>query len=979
MYKLRQGFIILLVFVNYLMTAQTLQFNRYTTKDGLLSDEVYNIYQDRNGYLWLFTNYGAMKYNGKSFEPVLKNLPFNESFIYSFFENDKGQKWVANSNAKIYEVVNDSVFLVKGTEVISEELRRTVSEISQIYVDDSLNITVVTKHFSYKFYKSQNYRAVNLSNQISSDSIFVHVKEYDKALVPVVNYPGYDIFLWIKRLDFINILISNIDGIDRVYKVKSNQVNTPRHFKRFEKDIYLSFSNKMVRITERGGIKDVFFNSQILNFTRDKNKHLWVACYNNGLYELNENDSIINHYFESVTINDVLVDSQNGLWASSPGSGLFHCKDLNEYHFENIEALNSPISFIKQIDNNLFIANKTGDIFIFNQNNFFKVQSCDKSFGEPKDIIKFNDKYLISFAFKMGMFKFANYKKPTFSFINSHYVYGYSMIEIGNDSVLFLQRRGVALFSEKKNIKTIHIDYKTNHFIKRNNELLLATENGVYVLNNDQIEQPKYLTATLKCNITKIRKDGVNNYWFTTKGCGLFRLSEKNELTKYSVVNGLPSNIINDIDFNTDGSILLCTNKGVFYNESFSRDLRGWKHIYEEETHFSLFYKEDVFLGTKNGLVIIKNNKLQMEQLSHFNLTTIYVNNRPTSIRSLNELSYNENNLQFNFDEVSFNKIFLGIKYELIGSKKYTGISHTSEVIFQNLSPGNYTLTAKLNLEGIYTRKISIPFVIIPAFWQTLWFWALNFILLLLLVIYFVWLYFKFRKNKENKKNEVERLITEYKLIALKAQINPHFMSNCLTAIQHLIVNNKVDEASQYLAKFSLLVRQVLNFSSKPLVSLKEELEISELNIELEQLRFESKFIFEIEEDNDMDLSTILLPPLILQPIVENAIWHGLLPLRNFRKGKLLIKIKTIQDFIHLIVEDNGVGRRKNNSTISNLKESKGIQITRQRIYNLNHFYNKTSKADLIYEDLVDELNNAVGTRVIVVLPLITVDDYDEN
>ena len=113
-----------LVCLCFYTNAQNLRFENFTTKDGLLSDEVYNIHQDRKGYIWLFTNYGAMKYNGKAFEMVLKNLPFNESFIYSYYENEKGHKWVANSNAKIYEIINDSAYIVKGTESISEELKK---------------------------------------------------------------------------------------------------------------------------------------------------------------------------------------------------------------------------------------------------------------------------------------------------------------------------------------------------------------------------------------------------------------------------------------------------------------------------------------------------------------------------------------------------------------------------------------------------------------------------------------------------------------------------------------------------------------------------------------------------------------------------------------------------------------------------------------------------------------------------------------
>lgn len=124
-----------------------------------------------------------------------------------------------------------------------------------------------------------------------------------------------------------------------------------------------------------------------------------------------------------------------------------------------------------------------------------------------------------------------------------------------------------------------------------------------------------------------------------------------------------------------------------------------------------------------------------------------------------------------------------------------------------------------------------------------------------------------------------------------------------------------------------------------------------------------------IELYENTNLKTIFVPPLLLQPITENAIWHGLLPLKKLRKGKLIIKINMVDDLLYIYIEDNGVGRKKENSAIGNIKESKGILITKQRIENINVLYN-TTKADLFYEDLIDDNHNPIGTRVTIILPL---------
>ncbi|MBL7936257.1 MAG: histidine kinase [Bacteroidia bacterium] len=222
-------------------------------------------------------------------------------------------------------------------------------------------------------------------------------------------------------------------------------------------------------------------------------------------------------------------------------------------------------------------------------------------------------------------------------------------------------------------------------------------------------------------------------------------------------------------------------------------------------------------------------------------------------------------------------------------------------------------------------------------------------------------------KNKELKKNEAKKIIAEYKLVALKAQINPHFMSNCIAAIQYLILKNKVDEANEYLAKFSFLVRQVLNFSAKSFVTLKEELEIIDLYVKLEKLRFE-KIKFQLEIESAINVDTMFIPPLLLQPIIENAIWHGLLPLENTKVAVLKLIIRLKEDILEIIIEDNGVGRKFIKESISNSNESKGIAITKQRIENLKYIIDH-NVVSLVYEDLIDDKNNPIGTRVNISLP----------
>lgn len=966
MCKIKQLYVIIFFGICFLTNAQSLKFENYTTKNGLISDEVYKIFQDKRGYIWMFTNYGTMKYNGKKFELTLKNLPFGESFIYSFFENDEGQLWVANSNAKIFEIKNDSAFIVKGTEEISEKFKKNIAEIFQLFVDDSLNIYAVTKLYTYKFIQKKNYEGLNLSTQSSEDSSIYKVVCFNNNLLPIYFDPpkkhtkGF--FLINKK---IKTKIKKCTNVEKVYNLPSSVLSGPKLFKQFGSDIYLSFYNKIVKLNSNEKITEIPFNALITNFIKDKNNHLWVGCVNNGLFELDEKDSIINHYFKDKTINDILIDSQNGLWVTTARFGIYHCRGSNSFFFNEDEPLGLPLSFIKKIDNKLFAFNDQGDLSIIGKSGIKSIIESKDRKSAPLDIVKYHSLFLISYRHKTEYLDIEKGVVKTILPQEKKFFAPFKYILLSNDTLLLVNRNGIMILYNDSVLKKYEFSFKTYDCIVRNNRIIIATENGIFELLNDKLFRPIYFKISEKSVVTKIVKGSFNDIWFCTKGFGLYKLTDENEVIHYTVENGLPSNIINDISFNTDHSILLSTNTGLYHSSKYKK----WIEIYPEQVQSAIEFKNDIYLSTKNGLVIAKDIKRNEQQPIYFNLASVLINGIKTNQQQFLKLDHNQNSLEFNFDIISFSSSIPDVIYQLNGKTNHVAITKNQQIVFQNLSPGSYTLTAALTAQHNQSTPIVISFCIIPAFWQTKWFIISCVVCCLIFCTYVGSRIFKYYKYKENKKNEAKRLITEYKLIALKAQINPHFMSNCLTAIQHLIISGKVDEANQYLAKFSLLVRQVLNFSSKPLVTLKEELEITEINIELEQLRFENKFLFEIVSDKKLNLNTVFVPPLILQPIVENAIWHGLLPLKKTRSGKLCIKIQIEENLLYIHIEDNGVGRKRTGGSIGNLKDSKGIAITKQRIHNLNEFYN-SNKADVIYSDLIDASNHSIGTLVTIVLPL---------
>ncbi|MGL5892185.1 MAG: LamG-like jellyroll fold domain-containing protein, partial [Bacteroidia bacterium] len=181
-------------------------------------------------------------------------------------------------------------------------------------------------------------------------------------------------------------------------------------------------------------------------------------------------------------------------------------------------------------------------------------------------------------------------------------------------------------------------------------------------------------------------------------------------------------------------------------------------------------------------------------------------------------------------------------------------------------------------------------------------------------VVILILLIFRQQKQRFKKRQaelELQNRINELEIKAVKSQMNPHFMSNCLSAIQLLIYEGEIEKAVLYIAKFSYFLRQVLTYSDRQFISIAEEIELIKLNVSLEQLRFKNGFGFSIETEDLNKLGDVQIPSIITQPFIENAIWHGLSPVANERYPVLKIRIYTLDEYLFIEIEDNGAGRNK--------------------------------------------------------------------
>jgi LytS/YehU family sensor histidine kinase len=267
------------------------------------------------------------------------------------------------------------------------------------------------------------------------------------------------------------------------------------------------------------------------------------------------------------------------------------------------------------------------------------------------------------------------------------------------------------------------------------------------------------------------------------------------------------------------------------------------------------------------------------------------------------------------------------------------------------------------NEDGYPSSKPAVlHFTIKPPFWKTWWF----ILSALVLVIIALWAAYTLRIKEVKKRSALKDELNRYMQQALAKQMNPHFIFNALNSIHNFILENDKNTSSYYLSKFASLMRQTLENSTKETITLAEEIQTLTYYLELEQMRFKNSFEFSIRVSEDIDDSFIEIPPFLLQPYVENSLWHGIM---NKTDGHGSIKLEyTIEDeFIVCTIEDNGIGREKaaEIKAKSNTKhKSHGTSITEKRISIINSLYG--TEVGVKYHDLKDEKGNASGTRVVV-------------
>lgn len=460
---------------------------------------------------------------------------------------------------------------------------------------------------------------------------------------------------------------------------------------------------------------------------------------------------------------------------------------------------------------------------------------------------------------------------------------------------------------------------------------------GVWFLNtktNAFFTEPS-LEKLRNKNIVSIYYDNKESVWMCSDYVLYYYHLTTKKLIEYTVPDGMIRSAFESLRFQPlqDGRLATSTLTEAFVFEP--RQLTAPKHLLIKPTITSFQVgQKDVYLDS------------------------FLYKQEPVS------LSANENFITVRFSPLLFNQQSTeDFFYRLNGvDKDWVKSSGDDEAVYTNLAPGHYVFTVRYGGADERNQTSSISFQIVPPFYATWWFRALA----AALVFGLLYLIISRRVRNIRQAASLKQQIAEAELKALRAQMNPHFIFNCLNAIDNMIQTNQKEKATTYLHRFAKLIRGVLDSTKNNLVPLHKDVETLKLYLELEKFRCDDKFLYELKVDPELLNGDYKVPPLLVQPFIENAIHHGLL---NKETGdrKLSIEINLISDDIHYIIKDNGVGRQ----VATKLKEfnrpehqSYGIQISTSRV--LLHNKSTTEKSVQITD--LYEKEKPAGTQIDILI-----------
>ncbi|TKC10598.1 diguanylate cyclase [Pedobacter polaris] len=954
--------------------AQTAYLPHYTTKNGLPSNNCYYTLQDKRGYIWVATDAGVSRFDGTTFESfsVDDGLPDNQ--ILQLREDRKGRIWFLSLGGQLSYFYNGKIYNPDNDKQLKKLNFNAV--IVSFFEDSKGKIWFGTNKNIIGVWDGENLIKYS-STYNESQYANAYIQEDKQGNIWA--YSTEAVFLFIKN----NFVLIEDKTLPLSYKTLIT---------RTDKSVYF-LDNKGLNI--RNGA----FSSLVLNINPDlltnrpgyiyvDEKGLWLSN-NSGVYVIGF-DGKIEQLLKDVDVNQVIKDSNQNIWFTTK-NGIYRLPDKKErlYIFNKANGLDNEVikSITKDANGRLWMGLGNNNINILNLRNK-TIQKINIPDQKKYNIIKQltfdakNKQLFFASDYGVGVIKAAYPAKTEINYLketnNSVFVVKNFSIDTTSKLALSLSS-GVVIINDRLNkfeFSSLNYKEKQDYFKDRSyrvyydqaQSLWFSNTSGLIEFNKGNLYKYYETYPLLSKRINDIKELKNNVYAMATDGYGIAILKDGVLFKRITLKDGLNNNIITKL-FVKGNYLWAISNTGInrinIHNNQYTINSFDYANDLLSDDLNDLYIDADIaYFATNNGLVYFSyNKKTQQTQAPKIYISSVSVNREMLDLSADNFiLKPDEKNITFNYSAIDFKNRKITYRYRLNDDDNWSETKNR-RLDLSSLEPGTYTfeVSAK-SQDSEWSTPAKINFVLEKHFWQTWWF----LVIMLLIGAYLLYIItVKITKRQKNK--EQEQLLLKNKILmleqqALQAMMNPHFVFNVMNSIQHYINTQNTSSANKILTGFAKLIRKNLEICTKSYINLEEEIEYLNLYLSLEKNRFGDKFKYSITVDPQIDKEETLLPSMLLQPYIENAIWHGIMPKEDGGEVKLAISQKD-EDYLWIKIIDNGIGIKNSLSTKNTAHQSKGMNLTQERINLLNQIEAKPIQ-------LFVEQNGNSGTTITILVPL---------
>jgi len=842
------------------INSQTPSFHHYSATSGLASSTVYYILQARDGFIWFATANGVSKFDGNQFTTFRINDGLNSNSIIAMAEGKNGEIYFGNYEKGI-NVFRDGKIQNYFTEVNEERLAisyliipRDANEKQTIYAHgiysgvNAISESDTAGFISVNPIPSQRatYKLTQLTNNkiiaATSDGLYDFENEKFTKL-NITGLPDSDLYSFVEGDEGsyfagAKSMIYHIknDKVIKSYDVKAyGDIGISHIFFDSNKNIWFSIMNKGFYFIPKGtdkiidiGSKMGLQNSLVNKYFEDNEGNIWISTFGKGVYCLNnlylksynENDGLSNNTVYSITKENsgkIIIGTFNGINILEDGK--FHRTKKNIG-----KLLTEYIYGIKNFDNSIYVGVSLNNSIVTNVSfkgiNFYMVDR--QSFAKTKDGL---------YLFGTGHDYIIVNRRLNFTEESKHLFY---------------------IFRDSSNLNRINDIFEDSQ-----KNVWIATANGLckisglsYTTDKVKGEKSFFLDdPVLNSRINSVTQDNQNNVWFAgANGIASYNL-ESGSVTSYPNLLGYDLSASNFITFDKEDRLWIANMKGLFlFDGKTIKHLTGKTGLPSSEV-LSLYFDESenlIYVGTSNGLSV-----LDINQFDNFN--PLPPNVIIVDVEAGDSLYTGYDNLIFSPEQHDVKIDFTALNFSSPGTIKYRynfdgGWINTdfSLLNFVSLGSGTYNLQIMAKAQNSdWGKPTFITFKIQPRFTETLGFYLMSFLVILMAVLLLYSLRVRIKNKKIIKELELSERINELKHQALSAMMNPHFTFNALNSVQYLINSNRNEEANDYIAMMAKLIRKHLDTAGSGFILLSEEITRFKLYLNLEKLRFQDKFSYE--------------------------------------------------------------------------------------------------------------------------------------